>query len=260
MVPRKVRRRPWSSAEKEAVWRQLGVHVLFQSVPGKEVCQRCLDREPVLRGRHWKDIKNQIHNQIQSQKKQQFHAQMDLQEKQEHDQTQNQMDQNDQNKKKPQYQVQMDTHDQDHIQNNKKQQYQAQLDHPQIHKKQLCYARLDHQDHIQVQKKQLYQMDQQTQGLQTTLDRDPSLLTGTLYGHDVPQQAPLLDRDPTISPYPLPHRTLGPHIDQLLSRTDWTEESLSQHFPVSRQLDRNLLQDPAPGGLPANAHSGHVHF
>ncbi|XP_036969151.1 uncharacterized protein LOC119027801 [Acanthopagrus latus] len=260
VVPRKVRRRPWSSAEKEAVWRQLGVHVLFQSVPGKEVCQRCLDREPVLRGRHWKDIKNQIHNQIQSQKKQQFHAQMDLQEKQEHDQTQNQMDQNDQNKKKPQYQVQMDTHDQDHIQNNKKQQYQAQLDHPQIHKKQLCYARLDHQDHIQVQKKQLYQMDQQTQGLQTTLDRDPSLLTGTLYGHDVPQQAPLLDRDPTISPYPLPHRTLGPHIDQLLSRTDWTEESLSQHFPVSRQLDRNLLQDPAPGGLPANAHSGHVHF
>ncbi|XP_030266311.1 uncharacterized protein LOC115577569 isoform X2 [Sparus aurata] len=288
VVPRKVRRRPWSSAEKEAVWRQLGVHVLFQSVPGKEVCQRCLDLEPVLRGRHWKDIKNQIHNQIQSQKKQQFHAQMDLQENQEHDQIQNQkkqqhqyqaqmdqqdkdnsqkkhqypgqIDQDDQNKKKPQYQVQMDTHDQDHIQNNKKQQYQAQLDHLQIHKKQLCHARLDHQDHIQVQKKQLYQMDQQTQGLQTTLDRDPSLLTGTLYRHDVPHQAPLLDRDPTISPYPLPHRTLGPHIDQLLSRTDWTDESLSQHFPVSRQLDRNLLQDPTPGGLPANAHSGHVHF
>ncbi|XP_039875782.1 uncharacterized protein LOC120726348 isoform X2 [Simochromis diagramma] len=34
VAPRKVRRRPWSSAEKEAIWRQLGVHVLVQSVPG----------------------------------------------------------------------------------------------------------------------------------------------------------------------------------------------------------------------------------
>ncbi|XP_039996157.1 uncharacterized protein LOC120797017 [Xiphias gladius] len=341
VAPRKVRRRPWSSAEKEAVWRQLGVHVLVQSVPGKEVCQRCLDLEPVLRGRHWKDIKNQVHNQIQSQKKQQFHAQMDLQENQEQqdqiqnqkkpqqhyevqmdqqgkDHTQNQkkeqyhdqMDQHDQdniqnqkkqqyhiqmdhqdqdniqnqkkqqyhiqmdnqdqdnihNHKKQQYHIQMDHQDQDNIQNHKKQQYHSQLDHQdhlQIHKKQLCHARLDHQDHVQVHKKQLYQMDHQSQGLHTTLDREASLLTVTPYGPDGPHRAPghsLVERDPLIGPYPLPHRAPGPHMDQLLSRTEWTDESLAQNYPISRQLARNLLQDAPPGGPPPNPHSGHVHF
>ncbi|XP_068569101.1 uncharacterized protein [Cebidichthys violaceus] len=279
VAPGKVRRRPWSSAEKEAVWRQLGVHVLVQSVPGKEVCQRCLDLEPVLRGRHWKDIKNQVHNQIQSQKKQQFHAQMDHQENQEQqDQIQNQkkqqqyQDQTDQqgkdhthNQKKQQYQAQMDHQDLDNIHNKKKQQYATQFDQQdqlQIHKKQLCHARLDHQDHIQVHKKQLYQLGEQTQGLQTALDRDPSILTGAPYGPDGPHQGPgasLLERDPTISPYSLPHRTLGPHVDQLLSRTDWTDESLVQHYSISRQLDRNLLQEVAPGP-PPNPHSGLVHF
>ncbi|XP_070786227.1 uncharacterized protein [Enoplosus armatus] len=293
VAPRKIRRHPWSSAEKEAVWRQLGVHVLVQSVPGKEVCQRCLDLEPVLRGRHWKDIKNQIHNQIQSQKKQQFHAQMDLQEnqeqqdqipnqkKQQHYQTQMdqqgkdniqnkkqqyhiQMDHQDQdniqNQKKHQYHTQLDHQDQDNIQNQKKHQYHTQLDHQdhlQIHKKQLCHGRLDHQDHIQIHKKQLYQMDEQTQGLPTTLDRDTSILSGTPYGPDGPHRVPgqsLLERDPTISPYPLPHRTLGPHMDQLLSRTEWTDESLAHHYSISRQLDRNLLQDASPGGPPPNPH------
>ncbi|XP_053199625.1 uncharacterized protein LOC128384071 [Scomber japonicus] len=301
VAPRKVHRRPWSSAEKEAVWRQLGVHVLVQSVPGKEVCQRCLDLEPVLRGRHWKDIKNQVHNQIQSQKKQQFHAQMDLQENQDQqDQIQNQKKQQQQlyeaqmnqqtkdhtqNQKKQQYHIPMDHQDQDHTQSQKKQQYPDQMDHQdqnhiqnhkkhqypsqmdqqdhiQIHKKQLCHARVDHQDHIQVHKKQLYQMDQQNQGLQTTLDRDTSLLTGTSYGSDGPHRAPgqsLMDRD-HISPYALPHRAPGPHMDQLLSRTVWTDESLVQNYPTSRQLTRSLLQDTAPGGPPPNPHSGHIHF
>ncbi|KAM7366667.1 hypothetical protein PAMP_016083 [Pampus punctatissimus] len=300
-VPRKVHRRPWSSAEKEAVCRQLGVHVLLQTVPGKEVCQRCLDLEPVLRGRHWKDIKNQVHNQIQSQKKQQFHAQMDLQENQEQqDQIQNQKRQHQQNEaqmnqkakdhiqnqKKQQYHIPMDHQDQDHNQNERKQQYPAQMDHQnhnhirnqkknqypaqieqqdhiQIHKKQLCHGRLDHQDHIQVHKKQLYQMDQQNQGLQNTLDQDTSLLTGTPYGSDGPYRAPgpsLLDRDHTISPYALPHQAPGTHMDQLLSRTVWTDESLVQNYPISRQLTRNLLQDTTAGGPPPNPHAGHIHF
>ncbi|XP_068444311.1 uncharacterized protein [Clinocottus analis] len=264
-APGKVRRRPWSSAEKEAVWRQLGVHVLVQSVPGKEVCQRCLDLEPALRGRHWKDIKNQVHNQIQSQKKQQFHAQIELQENQEQqDQIQSQkkqqqyqahMDQqgkdHNQNQKKQQCQAQMDHQDQD-IHNKKKLQYPTQLDHLQIHKKQLCHDRLDHQDHVQIYKKQLYQMGEQTQGPQTALDRDPSVMTGTPYGPDGPHQ------DLTMSPYSLPHRTLGPHVDQLLSRIEWTDESLAQHYSISR-LDRNLLQDADPGP-PPNPHSGLVHF
>ncbi|KAM9836767.1 uncharacterized protein ACBR49_019195 isoform 1-T2 [Aulostomus maculatus] len=294
-APRKVHRRPWSSAEKEAVWRQLGVHVLLQTVPGKEVCQRCLDLEPVLRGRHWKDIKNQVHNQIQSQKKQQFHAQMDLQENQEQqDQTINQKKQQQQaqmnqqakdhtqNQKKQQYLTQLDHQDQNHIQNQRKHQYQAQMDqqnhdniqslkkqqypgqmdhqdHTQIHKKQLCHTRLDHQDLIQVHKKHLYQMDQQHQGMQTSLDRDTSILTESPYGPDGPHRAPgqLLDREPTISPYALPHRPPGPHMDQLLSRTAWTDESLGQNYPISRQLARNLLQDMPPSGPPPNPH---IHF
>ncbi|XP_047194900.1 signal transducer and activator of transcription C isoform X2 [Hippoglossus stenolepis] len=322
VAPRKVRRRPWSSAEKEAVWRQLGVHVLVQTVPGKEVCQRCLDLEPVLRGRHWKDIKNQVHNQIQSQKKQQFHAQMDLQDpqeqqNQEHDQTQKkqhqhfqaQMDQHGkdqtQNQKKLQYHAQIDHQDQDNVQNQKKQQYHLQLDqqnqdhtmkkqqfqvqmdhqdqesiqnhkkqhyhtqmdhqdHLQIHKKQLCHSRLEHPDHIQVHKKQLYQMDQQTQALQSTLDRDASsLLTGTPFGPDGPHRATglsLVERDPIISPYPLPHRAPGLNMDQLLPRTEWTDESLAQNYPINRQLARNLLPDAPTGGPLPNPHSGHVHF
>ncbi|KAG7232364.1 hypothetical protein INR49_008932 [Caranx melampygus] len=270
VIPRKVRRRPWSSAEKEAVWRQLGVHVLVQSVPGKEVCQRCLDLEPVLRGRHWKDIKNQVHNQIQSQKKQQFHAQMDLQENHEHqsqdqqDQSQKKQqqhyqaetDQQDKDQKKQDYPAQMDHHDQGNIQNQKKLHYQIQMDHQDhlhIHKKQLCHTRLDHQDHIQTHKKQLYQLDQQTQGLQATLDQDTTLLTGTPYEPDGSHRGPghsLVERDPIISPYPPPHRAPGPHMDQLLSRTAWTDESLPQNYPVSRQLARNLLPD-----APQEAHN-----
>ncbi|XP_037336930.1 uncharacterized protein LOC119223653 isoform X1 [Pungitius pungitius] len=221
VAPGKTRRRPWSSAEKEAVWRQLGVHVLVQSVPGKEVCQRCLDLEPVLRGRHWKDVKNQVHNQIQSQKKQQFHAQMDLQENQEQqDQSQNQ-------NKQQQYQ--------DHTNNQKKQQFQAQF---------------DTQDHLQTHKKYLYHM-----GERTDVDLDTSVLTVVAYGPDRPHRE-LSPLDPTVSPYP--HRTLGPHADQLLSRLDWTNGSI-QHHSVSRELDQNLLQE-VPPGQPPNAHSGLVHF
>ncbi|XP_032366447.1 uncharacterized protein LOC116685551 [Etheostoma spectabile] len=197
-APRKVRRRPWSSAEKEAVWRQLGVHVLVQSVPGKEVCQRCLDLEPVLRGRHWKDIKNQVHNQIQSQKKQQFHAQMDLQDNQEpqekiqnhkkqyqaqvdqqgtdHNQKNTQMNLQDQdniqNHEKQQYHTQMNLQDQDNIQNLKKQQFQTQMDlqdqdNIRNHKKPQYHTQMDlqDQDNIQNHKKQQYhtQMDLQEQ-------------------------------------------------------------------------------------------------
>ncbi|XP_029985789.1 uncharacterized protein LOC115416199 [Sphaeramia orbicularis] len=270
VVPRRIRRRPWSSAEKEAVWRQLGVHVLFQSVPGKEVCQRCLDQEPVLRGRHWKDIKNQVYNQIQSQKKQQFHAQVDSEENQVYNQIQNQ--------KKQQYQAQMDSEENpeppDQIQTKKKQQYQAQaqmdhqdqyqakMDHQEKNpiqnlKKPQYQPQLDHHDHIQVHKKQMYPMDHQV-----PLDRDTSILTGSTYGPEGPHQVPeqsLLDRESVISPFQVPHRTSGTHMDQLLSRTMWTDETLTHNYPMSRTT--TLLQDPAgPGPVPPNPHSGHVHF
>ncbi|XP_076009292.1 uncharacterized protein LOC143002792 [Genypterus blacodes] len=263
VMTRKVRRRPWSSAEKEAVWRQLGVHVLFQSVPGKEVCQRCLDLEPVLKGRHWKDIKNQVHNQIQSQKKQ-----MDLQEIQGHqDQSQKkqpgqqynaQMEDQDhiQNQKKQQYHSQMDHQDQDHVHIQKKRHHQAQLDHQdQEHnlnyKKPHYQAQVDHRD--EVHKKQVYPTDHHSKGLQTALDRDISRLTPYVPDelHGAPAQT-LLDQDPTIYPYPAPHWALGLHMHQLLSRqTAWTEESMSQNYTVSRQ---------PPGGPTSDPHPGHVLF
>ncbi|XP_061566123.1 uncharacterized protein LOC133420446 [Cololabis saira] len=287
MGPRKVRRRPWSTTEKEAIWRQLGVHVLVQSVPGKEVCQRCLDLEPVLRGRHWKDIKNQIHNQIQSQKKQQFHAQMDLEENQElQDQIHNQrkqqlcqapMDQlkkdlmveqdqdNPQNQKRPQYLLQINHQAHNSIQNQKKQDDHSQLDHQHhlnIHKKQLCHARPDGQDQSQDHKKQLYQMDQQTQPLHA-LDQDSSILAASLYGPDGPLRGPghvLPEREPGITPYPLLPRGSGPQMAQLLTRTEWTEDALVQNYPVNRTLGQNLLLDVLPRGPPPDPHSGHVHF
>ncbi|XP_028254659.1 uncharacterized protein LOC114431278 [Parambassis ranga] len=296
LSPRKVRRRPWSSAEKEAIWRQLGVHVLVQSVPGKEVCQRCLDLEPALRGRHWKDIKNQVHNQIQSQKKQQFHAQMDLEENLDHqeqiqkkEQYQAQIGQQEkdhiQNQKKQHYHSQMDQHEQDNPQNQKRQQYHIQMDHQDqdnnqnpkklyehmqldhqdnvhILKKKLCHSKPDHPDHSQVHKKDLYQMDQQTQDLQT-LDQDSSIMTITPYVHEGPHRGPghsLLEREPTVSPYPLLHRPPGHHMDQLISRAEWTEESLAPNYPLSRQLGRNMLQDVPSGGPPPDPLSGHVSF
>ncbi|KAM6909037.1 uncharacterized protein FYW49_012920 [Xenentodon cancila] len=283
MGPRKVRRRPWSTAEKEAIWRQLGVHVLVQSVPGKEVCQRCLDLEPVLKGRHWKDIKNQIHNQIQSQKKQQFHAQMDLEENQElQDHIQNQrkhqlplcetqIDQqkkdHSQNHKKQLYQSLMVEQDQDNPENQKRPQYLLQINHPaqnsiQNQKKQHDHTQLDHQHHLNIQKKQLCHMDQQTQPVHT-LDQDSSILTASLYGPDGPLRGPghmLLERELGITPYPLLPRAPGSQMDQLITRTEWTEDALAQNYPVNRQLGQNLLLDVPPGGPSPDPHSGHVHF
>nr|XP_057924088.1 uncharacterized protein LOC131125995 isoform X2 [Doryrhamphus excisus] len=288
---KKVQRRPWSSAEKEAVWRQLGVHVLVQTVPGKEVCQRCLDLEPVLRGRHWKDVKNQVHNQIQSQKKQQFHAQMDLQENQDQqDLPQNPVKQQPvqvkpqlkvliQNQKKQpchsqldsveqihnqnikhQYQTQMDQQNEDNLQN--KQQCQAQMepqDHIQVCKKEQCHARLDHPEHIQDHKRNLYHMDQQNQGPQINMNRESFTLTDAPFGPDGTRCAPEQLLDKAVSPYGLAQRTPGPHMDQM-SRTLWTDECLAQNLPVNKPLARNFLQDLVPGVHPSNTYSRNTHY
>ncbi|XP_029932206.1 uncharacterized protein LOC115376631 isoform X2 [Myripristis murdjan] len=254
---RKVRRRPWSSAEKEAVWRQLGVHVLVQSVPGKEVCQRCLDLEPALRGRHWKDVKNHVHNQIQSQKKQQFHAQMDHQENQDHQiqsqkkqQCHTQMNHEDQIQKKQQFHSQMDHQNQIQINNQKKQQYLVQM---------------NHQDQVHIQKKQPYQAemdrDHQDQGLLggTALARDTPIPPSYIAGgpHRASGQM-LLEQNP-ISSYPAPHRAPGPPMDGPLSRAAWTDGPLTGNYPISRQLTMNPHQDTPPGA-PPTPHSGHTQF
>ncbi|XP_007541314.1 uncharacterized protein LOC103129979 isoform X2 [Poecilia formosa] len=282
--PRKAQRRPWSSAEKDAIWRQLGDHVLLQTVPGKEVCQRCLDLEPVLKGRHWKDVKNQIHNQIQSQKKQQFHAQMNQEEnqqiqaqnqnqkkqnpqsdqpqhnqqKQPHQSQVEQVCQNSQYQKSPQYMVPMNHQAHDSVRNQKKKLDQQNQVYPP--KKQLFQTRLDQQNSCEVHKKQLYQMDHQNQQLET---RDTSVLPVPPYDPDGPLRAhghSLLDREPPIAPYPVLIRTPGPHMEPLLTRNDWTEEALVQNYQMNRPMGQNLLQHIPAGGAPSDPHSGRVHF
>ncbi|XP_049457050.1 uncharacterized protein LOC125903907 [Epinephelus fuscoguttatus] len=42
---KKCHRRPWSSEEKAAVWRQLGRYITLQRVPGKELCVKAIEAE-----------------------------------------------------------------------------------------------------------------------------------------------------------------------------------------------------------------------
>ncbi|XP_041815524.1 uncharacterized protein LOC121622685 isoform X2 [Chelmon rostratus] len=65
---KKCHRRPWGSEEKAAVWRQLGQYSTLNRVPGKELCLKALDAEPILCHRDWRDVKNQVYNSITSQK------------------------------------------------------------------------------------------------------------------------------------------------------------------------------------------------
>ncbi|XP_028298234.1 uncharacterized protein LOC114460545 [Gouania willdenowi] len=280
LVQQKARRRPWSSEEKEAVWRQLGAHVLFHSVPGKELCQRCLDLEPVLKGRHWKDVKNQVHNQIQTQKKQQFHAQMDQEQNQNHsqkkeasqfqvqmlaqdkephqDRSQSQVEHqepgNSHSPKGLQYQVHMDHQDQDTNQNQKKAHELLPLEqnHLHTHNKPLGHSRLDlqnlqtlsqniSQNQGRVQKKHLYPVEQSLQNL------NPSSVPVGPFGSDGSQQ--------TLGPtaYPALHRTSVPSVEQLLSRSPWPGD-----YPIRAQPGRSMLQDGSAGGQGPNL--GHAHF
>ncbi|XP_031144240.1 uncharacterized protein LOC116042262 isoform X1 [Sander lucioperca] len=68
-VQKKTQRRPWSNLEKKAVWRQLGNCITLMKVPGKDKCIECIDAEPALQSRHWRDIKNHVHNTIETRKK-----------------------------------------------------------------------------------------------------------------------------------------------------------------------------------------------
>ncbi|XP_034149995.1 uncharacterized protein LOC114839772 [Esox lucius] len=62
-------KKPWSSCEKEAVWKHLGKFKALKKVPGKQDILLCKGSEPALENRTWTDIKNMVHNTIQSEKK-----------------------------------------------------------------------------------------------------------------------------------------------------------------------------------------------
>ena len=57
-------RRTWSTAEKEAVKRQLGKYFRLKKIPGKVDCETAKRNEPTLHGRSWTQIKFCVKNNI----------------------------------------------------------------------------------------------------------------------------------------------------------------------------------------------------
>ena len=57
-------RRTWSTAEKEAVKRQLGKYFRLKKIPGKADCETAKRNEPTLHGRSWTQIKFYVKNSI----------------------------------------------------------------------------------------------------------------------------------------------------------------------------------------------------
>ncbi|XP_072300268.1 M-phase phosphoprotein 8 isoform X2 [Eucyclogobius newberryi] len=66
-----VKRRPWSEQEQAAVRRFLSEFITKMKVPGKKECNACLAAEPDLCRRSWTDIKNFVHNTLQTLKRRQ---------------------------------------------------------------------------------------------------------------------------------------------------------------------------------------------
>lgn len=61
-----LKRRPWTEKEQAAVKRYLCEFITHMKVPGKKECNACITAEPDLSGRSWTDIKNYVHNTLQT--------------------------------------------------------------------------------------------------------------------------------------------------------------------------------------------------
>lgn len=61
-----LKRRPWSEREQAAVKRYLCEFITGMKVPGKKECNACIAAEPDLGGRSWTDVKNYVHNTLQT--------------------------------------------------------------------------------------------------------------------------------------------------------------------------------------------------
>ncbi|XP_040004083.1 M-phase phosphoprotein 8 isoform X2 [Xiphias gladius] len=61
-----LKRRPWSEKEQAAVKRYLSEFITSMKVPGKKECNACIAAEPDLVGRSWTDVKNYVHNTLQT--------------------------------------------------------------------------------------------------------------------------------------------------------------------------------------------------
>lgn len=61
-----LKRRPWNEKEQAAVKRYLSEFITGMKVPGKKECNACIAAEPDLGGRSWTDVKNYVHNTLQT--------------------------------------------------------------------------------------------------------------------------------------------------------------------------------------------------
>ena len=58
-------RRPWSKAEKKALYSSLSSYIRSKKVPGKEACEKAKAEHPVaLKDRDWQGIKYWIKNTL----------------------------------------------------------------------------------------------------------------------------------------------------------------------------------------------------
>lgn len=72
------RKRGWTEEEQAAVRRQLASSIQEMVVPCKRECDACIDAEPVLQSRTWKDIKNYVHNTLQTIRKRHLQGSSDM--------------------------------------------------------------------------------------------------------------------------------------------------------------------------------------
>ena len=61
--------RRWTEEERAAVTQHLAEFMALRKVPCKNDCISCLNAEPILQSRTRKDIKNCVHNTIESLKR-----------------------------------------------------------------------------------------------------------------------------------------------------------------------------------------------
>ncbi|XP_028991933.1 M-phase phosphoprotein 8 isoform X2 [Betta splendens] len=61
-----LKRRPWNEKEQAAVKCYMSEFITGMKVPGKKECNACIAAEPDLGGRSWTDVKNYVHNTLQT--------------------------------------------------------------------------------------------------------------------------------------------------------------------------------------------------
>lgn len=59
-----IKKRLWTTAEKQAVLKHFTNQVKEGSLPGKIECEKCIDETPCLKGRKWTDLKFYIKNHL----------------------------------------------------------------------------------------------------------------------------------------------------------------------------------------------------